>query len=415
MDRQSLELASLGFQAAVTILLVLVNLGLWRQQRRGYFLSWAGAWACYAARLGCISAYLVTRHTAWLFAHQIATGGTALLLLWAALQFSQHKRFRWSYTWLLIAAILWAALALFGVRNFAVGGIISAAALSGVTLWTGFVFWRHRRFTRSASATLLAWTFFAWGVHHLDYPLLRPLGAGVLFGVFADVLFIAISAAGMLFLALSEGREALKARSGQLEQLTRLLLRAQEDERSRLARELHDEAGQILTAAKIELDLDGRTQAAALVERALKQVRSLSHRLRPSELDDLGLLPALRGLVADFGRSSRIATTLSLPESFGRYPPDLDVALYRVVQEALTNAARHAAAHHVEVTLQREDGLVRLTIADDGIGAACEPTPHLGLLGIRERLSDFAGTLQIVTASGEGFRLVATIPLLEQG
>jgi signal transduction histidine kinase len=414
VDRQTVELSSLGFQALVTTLLVLVNLGLWRQQHRDYFISWAGAWACYAARLGCISAYLVTRDTAWLFAHQLATGGTALLLLWAALQFSQQKRFRWSYTWVGVATILWAALALYGVRNFVVGGIISAAALSGVTLWTGYVFWRHRRRTRSASATLLAWTFFVWGFHHLDYPLLRPLGAGVLFGVFADVLFIVVSAAGMLFLALSEGREALEARRGQLEQLTRLLLRAQEDERSRLARELHDEAGQILTAAKIELDLDGRTQAAALVERALKQVRSLSHRLRPSELDDLGLLSALRGLVDDFGRRSRIATTLSLPESFGRYPPDLDVALYRVAQEALTNAARHAAARHVEVTLHREDGLVRLTVEDDGIGASGEPPPHLGLLGIRERLSAFAGTLQIVTASGQGFRLVATIPLPEQ-
>lgn len=413
MDRQLLDLTSLGFQALVTSLLALVNLGLWRQERRPYFLTWSAAWALYAARLGCISAYLVTRRETWLFAHQMATGGTALLLLWAALQFSEERLARWQRISLGVLAVLWIPLSLWGFTDFAVGGLTSAVAISAVTLWTGYVFWRHRRRTRSVSATVLAWTFVLWGLHHLDYPLLRALGSGVLYGVFADVLFIVVAAAGTMFLVLSEGKEALEARSAQLEQLTRLLLRAQEEERRRLARELHDEAGQILTAAKIELDLDGRTQAGALVGRALDQIRDVSHLLRPSELDDLGLLPALRSLVDDFGRRARVAARLEAPDTIGRCPVELEVALYRVVQEALTNVARHAGARSVEVSLRADDGVVRLTVADDGAGAPGDPTPHLGLLGIRERISALAGTLEITTATGAGFRLDATIPLAE--
>lgn len=413
MDRQLLDLTSLGFQALVTSLLALVNLGLWRHERRPYFLTWTSAWALYAARLGCISAYLVTRREAWLLAHQIATGGTALLLLWAALQFAEDRLSRRQRIALGIAAALWIPLSVYGVTNFAVGGLMSAAALSAVTLWTGYVFWRHRRRTRSVSATVLAWTFLLWGFHHLDYPLLRALGSGVLYGVFADVLFIVVAAAGTMFLVLSEGRDALEARSAQLEQLTRLLLRAQEEERRRLARELHDEAGQILTAAKIELDLDGRTQAGALVGRALGQIRDVSQLLRPSELDDLGLLPALRSLVDDFGKRVRVAARLTAPDTLSGCPVELEVALYRVVQEALTNVARHAGASHVEVSLRAADGVVRLTVADDGAGAPSEPIPHLGLLGIRERVGALAGTLEITTASGAGFRLEATIPLTE--
>ena len=411
MDRQLLDLTSLGFQALVTSLLALVNLGLWRHERRPYFLTWASAWALYAVRLGFISAYLVTRREVWLFAHQMATGGTALLLLWAALQFAEERLSRSQRIGLGVAAVLWVPLSLYGLTNFAVGGLTSAVALSAVTLWTGYVFWRHRRRTRSVSASVLAWTFLLWGLHHLDYPLLRALGSGVLYGVFADVLFIVVAAAGTMFMVLSEGRDALEMRSAQLEQLTRLLLRAQEEERRRLARELHDEAGQILTAAKIELDLDGRTQAGALVGRALTQIRDVSHLLRPSELDDLGLLPALRSLVDDFGRRARVAARLEAPDTLARCPVELEVALYRVVQEALTNVARHAGAQRVEVSLRAEDGVVRLSVADDGTGAPGEPIPHLGLLGIRERVAALAGTLEITTAAGAGFRLDATIPV----
>src|SRR5262249_10289892 len=160
-----------------------------------------------------------------------ATAISALLLLWAALQFSRGARWRRRYLWLVVGAIAWAWLAIFVIRDMRTAGLSSSVLLAAVTLWTGLVFWQRRRQGDSRGATVMAWTFALWGLHHLDYPLLRPLGTGVLYGVFADVLFIVAATVGTLFLVLGDGRRALEARSHQLEQLTGLLLRAQEDER----------------------------------------------------------------------------------------------------------------------------------------------------------------------------------------
>jgi signal transduction histidine kinase len=410
MERQEIELATLGFQGLITAVLALVYYALWRHQRRPYFATWAAAWGCYAARLACISAFLVSRRDLWLFAHQAITGLTALLLLWAALQFSTGVRWRRRYAWLAVLAIAWAWVAIIIIGDPMIAGISGAALLSGVTLWTGVVFWRHRRRTASNGATVLAATFTLWGLHHLDYPLFRALGSGIVYGVFVDVLFIMAAAVGTLFLVLSDDRRALEIRSVQLEQLTRLLLRAQEDERRRIARELHDEAGQVLTAVKIELDLDGRHEASEMVGRALAQVRDLSNLLRPRVLDELGLVPALRSMVEDFARGTRIDVVLEAPEPGRALSAELEVVLYRVVQEALTNVARHAGARRVEVRLEVGGETVRLWIEDDGSGAAGEPTPHLGLLGMRERVTALGGSLRILGAPGGGLRLEACIP-----
>ena len=410
MDRTTVELSALGFQALVTAFLALVYLGLWRQQHRPYFGVWALAWAAFALRLGFISAFVVSRREVWLFAHQAATGISALLLLWAAIQFSRGARWRRRYLWLGVAAVAWAWFSIFVIHDMRAAGTSAAALLSAVTLWTGVVFWRRRRHGDSPGATALAWTFGLWGLHHLDYPLLRPLGTGVLYGVFADVLFIVAATIGTLFLVLGDGRRVLEARSHQLEQLTRLLLRAQEDERRRIARELHDEAGQVLTAVKIELDLEGKTEAGAMVGRALAQVRDLSNLLRPTVLDDLGLVPALRSLVEDFARRTRIEATLACSDALGPLPDEQQVVIYRVVQEALTNVARHAGARRVAVRIAAEDERVRLEVEDDGRGVAGEPTPHLGLLGIRERVTTLGGTLVIEGSPGRGFRIEADMP-----
>jgi signal transduction histidine kinase len=410
VDRLTVELTALGFQALVTGLLALVYWGLWRQQHRPYFATWAGAWAAFALRLGFISAFVVTRHEVWLFAHQATTGISALLLLWAALQFSRGARWRRRYLWLGVAAIAWAWLAIFVIRDMRTAGLSAAVLLAGVTLWTGIVFWRQRGRGDSPGATVLAWTFTLWGLHHLDYPLLRPLGTGVLYGVFADVLFIVAATVGTLFLVLGHGRRSLEARSHQLEQLTRLLLRAQEDERRRIARELHDEAGQVLTAVKIELDLEGKTEAGEMVGRALAQVRDLSNLLRPTVLDDLGLVPALRGLVDDFSKRTRIDAALACSDALGPLADEQQVVIYRVVQEALTNVARHAGARRVQVRIESAADRVRLAVQDDGRGVSGEPTPHLGLLGIRERITTLGGTLVIDGGPGRGFRIEADIP-----
>jgi signal transduction histidine kinase len=410
MDRLTVELTALGFQSVFTLLMAGVYYALWFRQRRPYFATWAAGWALYAVRLHFIMVFIVTRAEVWLFAHQAVTGVSALLLLLAALQFSRGVRFKRRYLALGVVAVAWAWVSIFVIHNMKVAGISSVVLLSAVTLWTGVVFFRHRAKQSSRGALLLAWTFTLWGVHHLDYPILRPLGAGVLYGVFADVLFIMASAVGTMFLVLGEGRRALQARTAQLEQLTRLVLRAQEDERRRIARALHDEAGQVLTAVKIELDLDGRTEASAMVGRALAQVRDLSNLLRPTVLDDLGLLPALRGLVEDFGKATRIQARLSCPDALPPLAADVEVAVYRVVQEALTNVARHARASRADVAIAAADGEVRVTVVDDGLGIAGEPEPHLGLLGMRERVTELGGRLRVGNQPGAGARIEATLP-----
>ena len=159
----------------------------------------------------------------------------------------------------------------------------------------------------------------------------------------------------LLFVVLGTERERLAARTSELEQLTRLMLRAQEDERRRIARELHDEAGQVLTAVKIELELGGRHEAGAMVGRALAQVRDLSNLLRPSALDDLGLAAALRALADDFSTRAASRHSRAGRSPTASSPPDVEVVIYRVVQEALTNVARHARATDVASRLSGDD------------------------------------------------------------
>jgi signal transduction histidine kinase len=232
----------------------------------------------------------------------------------------------------------------------------------------------------------------------------------VLFGVFMDVTFIVAVSMMTMFMVLREGRRALEERTLQLEQLTHLLMRAQEEERRRIARELHDEAGQILTAVKIELDMEGRREASEMVGRALAQVRDQSNLIRPSVLDDLGLVPAMRALAEDFEKRTQIRVGLDLDDGAGALPIDLHVVIYRVAQEALTNVARHAAARRASVTLRLRGGDVLLTVEDDGVGIQGTVRPHLGILGMRERVAAAGGTLRLEAADGGGLRLEATLP-----
>jgi two-component system NarL family sensor kinase len=165
---------------------------------------------------------------------------------------------------------------------------------------------------------------------------------------------------------------------------------------------------------KIELDLEGRAEAGALVGRALAQVRDLSNLLRPSVLDDLGLAAAMNALVDDFAKRTRIDTRLSL-EGPRRLPADVEVVLYRVVQEALTNIAKHAHATQALVRLRLDDRRARLTVEDNGRGVSVHETPdgdsHLGWLGMRERLTAVNGTLSMAVATNGGLRIDADIPL----
>jgi signal transduction histidine kinase len=411
MDRIFVECSALGFQSVVTSILALACLMLWRRERGAYFLTWALAWSVYVVRLGCMSAFLVRRDMVWLFVHQAATGVSALLLLAAALQMSRGFVLRPVHAVGIPAAIAWAWVTVYGMGSMMAGGISATVLLSSVTLWTGVIFWRARQRISSGAAPVLAGAFVLWGLHHLDYPLLRGFGAAVLYGVFADVLFLFAIGLGLLFVVLGDERTRLAARGAELEQLTGVMLRVQEDERRRIAQELHDEAGQVLTAVKIELELDGRAEAGAMVGRALAQVRDVSNLLRPSVLDDLGLVPALRALADDFAARTRISVALEVDGLRRSLSRDVEVAIYRVVQEALTNVARHASASAARVHMASDARLVALTIEDDGRGAGDDVTPHLGWLGMRERVASLGGRLVIGRGAAGGVCVHAEIPI----
>jgi signal transduction histidine kinase len=335
---------------------------------------------------------------------------SGLLLLWAALQFAINAKWRPVYLAAPVLAVGWAAFTVFMIHDMATAGLSSALLMSAVTLGTGLVFWRRDRIARSTGARVLAWAFFLWGLHHLDYPLLRSQGSGVLFGVFMDVALLIMVAVGTLALVLGDERSALEQRTTQLEQLSALLLRAQEEERRRISRELHDDAGQLLTALKIQLDLEGRAEPSARVADVLNRIRNMSELLRPRALDDLGLAVALRAHVEDFTRRTRIDVALELDESTG-WPPEVALTLYRVAQEALTNVARHSGARHawVRLAFHRTEG--RLVVEDDGRGMLNGLEPNLGLLGMRERVGAVGGTLKLDSATTGGLRVEARVPI----
>jgi two-component system, NarL family, sensor histidine kinase DevS len=204
----------------------------------------------------------------------------------------------------------------------------------------------------------------------------------------------------------------------------RRVVAAQELERTRLARELHDETGQALTSILLGLksiraaandEEAARAEAGLrdLIVEALQDVRSLAVELRPSALDDFGLMPALEHLVSTFGERSGIDVGLEANLEAERLPADVETGLYRFTQEALTNVVKHAAAEHVSILLTRNEGGIRAVVEDDGRGFASNESNagSLGLVGMRERLVLLGGTLTVESTPGAGTALIAHLPL----
>jgi two-component system, NarL family, sensor histidine kinase UhpB len=224
--------------------------------------------------------------------------------------------------------------------------------------------------------------------------------------------------------------EELRAQTERLHYLSQQLLSAQETERRCMARELHDEIGQGLTAALITVQmmqhhasaaaLSGElAEAAALLDTTLQQVRTMSLELRPAMLDDLGLVPALKWHLDRAGQRSGLRIRLTAATLHERLPAALETVCYRVVQEAVTNVVRHARAQEVRVQVERTPEAVQLTIADDGRGfdtaaaqARAEAGGSLGLLSMQERVTLLGGTLHLDSAPGRGCRVFARLPLL---
>ena len=214
-----------------------------------------------------------------------------------------------------------------------------------------------------------------------------------------------------------------------IQNLAKQLVYAQEEERRRLSRELHDEAGQSLTALKLSLELlcsdppgtvkvlkQNLSEAIHLAESTMACVRTLAHGLRPPALDTLGPNLALQAYCRDFARRAQLNVVYR-----GCEVRDLSdvmgISLYRVLQESLTNVAKHARASQVRVSLTRAARHVRLSVRDDGCGIDLNAVPvaaqqsGIGLVGMRERLELLEGRLELRSAPGQGLRLAAVLPL----
>ncbi len=585
-----LELSLVVFQACVTLLIAGLFLGLAATYRKRYYGIWGGAWSVYALRLAIIALFLWTGNQNWLFWHQVATGWTALLLLWAALVFARQLSWDRRYYLFFAVPLIWSYIAIYRIQNFLWAALPAVLFLSLVTLWTGVVFLQYWRRAASKGAAVLALAFLLWGAHHLDYTFLRARGAWVPYGYYLDLLFELAVGGGMLLLVLEDqhrgmaalatlsgdlqrslrpadvvtavlerplalppvvgcvlyreetpgtftfrggsgacagwdrtalavaapgnanaepilaasrdgapqvehfwpkaapGDEAsitphpyaaflpvfmgeraagtfvivaqardpfasldrgflralgqqigaalqhaelyaaLEARSAELAHASASLLRAAEIERGRIARELHDETGQVLTAIKFELaelesslvgagiSTDAVDRARDLAGRALESIRATARGLRPAVLDDLGFVPALRALAEDFAGRTSVAVNLSATPLPAPPGPEVEGAVYRVFQEALTNVARHAAATRVDARLTPDGTDLLLVIQDDGRGFRLEPganagAGHAGLAGMRERVVGVGGQFQIESAPGRGVRLEVRLPL----
>jgi len=223
--------------------------------------------------------------------------------------------------------------------------------------------------------------------------------------------------------------ETLRQKEGELRKLSHLRAQAQEESLRAMSRELHDGFGQVLTVVSMDLgmlerarDLDAPTLRARLrevrdqISRLMQDVRTMSQVLRPPMLD-FGLVPTLHWFVEKFTESSEIEVRLQTPPEETRLPPPIELLLYRVAQEALTNVAKHARARHVDVELAVQDARVTLTVADDGVGFEVDRfrrTPSLagvGLLGMRERVAYYHGELDIRSPPNAGVRIRVAIPL----
>lgn len=222
----------------------------------------------------------------------------------------------------------------------------------------------------------------------------------------------------------------LRTSREQLRELAKRIVTVQEEERRRVSRELHDEAGQSLTALKLSLEMihaelppaletidQSLAEAIELTDETMERIRRLAHGLRPPALDALGLHTALEGLCCEFANRAGLEMVYEGCE-LPRLPDTLTISLYRFAQEALTNVIKHANANRVEVSLWRQGDQLCLMVADDGRGLPTEERPPtlsdssgLGLVGMTERLMLLGGQLKIESQPGEGTRLTAYAPL----
>jgi signal transduction histidine kinase len=232
-----------------------------------------------------------------------------------------------------------------------------------------------------------------------------------------------------VFAELHRRAQQLETLNAELRRLSSSLIVMQDQERRRIARNLHDSLGQELAAAKMAIEgivlrdqaIDSMSKLAAaeastMIDRAIQQVRSISHLLHPPLLDEVGLLSALRWLLEGLTKRSGIETFLEVqPPEFPRLAPELETAIFRIVQEAMTNVLRHSSAKNGWVTLKRQNGKLVITVRDDGKGVAKGVAEFqsrsigVGLGGMRQRVKELGGRLRLENTN-PGTRVEVTIP-----
>jgi signal transduction histidine kinase len=570
------ELHAAFLQALITAGLAALCWFMHRRHHKPYFAWWAAAWGLYTVRVAAIVSFLLTGSWIWLYWHQVATGWTALALLYAALVFSRGVSWRPWYFALVLFPPVWSYIAIYRLDHFlwAVGPAVLFLSLA--TLWTGLVFLRYRQRVGSSGATLLASAFILWGLHHLDYPILRARGAWNPWGYYIDILLTLAVGTGILLLVLDDLRRGLgalsdlsgdlqqagrqqdvldallarpltlpavrgsalflvdgerprfargagvyghgdpvipdgratevltravttglpqvtdewhdgaggsypyaavlpllrhqatmgalvlvgdardpftalddrflvalgqqvgaalentdlyrrlEARTVELARLSARMIEQHEEERRRLSRELHDETGQVFSAVRIELGVlrDGLPsaqtarldQVLGLIDKGIGSIRSVTNDLRPSLLDDLGLLPALRSLVAEFGERSGMRVEMDAPGTLPPLSEEAELALFRALQEALSNVLRHAHARSVDIGISVNREGVLLEVRDDGRGPdgaspeELERAGHMGLAGMRERIGALGGRVRFGGEPGAGALLEVLLP-----
>jgi signal transduction histidine kinase len=210
--------------------------------------------------------------------------------------------------------------------------------------------------------------------------------------------------------------------------LLKSLVEAQEEERRRLARELHDGAGQTLTSLLVRLKTVEKKAELPQVQKDLQvmqnlvsdtieQIRTLAHQLRPAALEEFGLPLALESLVQDMSNREGLTATCKCSLKRKEIPDEIEAVLYRIAQEGLTNIVRHSHAEHLNLIVERKQQGVLMSIEDDGVGF--DPTSlgvedgkrHLGLISMRERAEILGGTLDVYTAPGKGTMIQVSIPV----
>jgi signal transduction histidine kinase len=281
---------------------------------------------------------------------------------------------------------------------------------------------QHPRFQKTA-------IIFVSAVHLTDLDRLKGYQRGAVDYLSVPVVPELLRAKVTVFAQLHRNAKQLETLNAELHRLSGRLISMQDEERRRIARDLHDGLGQELSAAKMlvdgihmgnqptEVKSQAALQASALLDQVIQQVRSISHLLHPPLLDEIGLQSALRWYLDGLTDRSGIQTVFDVhPVEFPRLAPEVETAVFRIIQEALTNVFRHSGADKACVTLQKHDNHVAVTVRDFGKGIAehiVELRPGsigIGLGGMRQRAKEFGGELRIGNAR-PGTLIEVTIPL----